>query len=133
MVLLWSAPPVLAPCRPWIPQEHRTTSQRLPAPTLIRCEVLEALYRAVRRGDLQEDEGGARLTQFARMKIRYLGDQVSRGRAWDGAGQLGWESTRASEYIALTQLQADAFVTLDRRLALEVAGLIPTAPLDVLL
>ena len=25
-------------------------SQRLPAPTLIRCEVLEALYRAVRRG-----------------------------------------------------------------------------------
>ena len=47
------------------------------------------------------------------MPIRLLGDAVLRRRAWDIADRLGWPSTYTAEYLALTQLQADAFVTLE--------------------
>jgi len=61
------------------------------------------------------------------MPIRLLGDAVLRRRAWDLADQLGWASTYNAEYVALTQLQADAFVTLDAELARSVKGIVPTA------
>src|SRR5438477_148754 len=51
------------------------------------------------------------------MKIRLFGDAVLRRRAWEIATELGWAETYTAEYIALTQLQADAFVTLDAKLA----------------
>ena len=62
-----------------------------------------------------------------RCRIRLLGDGVLRRRAWDLATQLGWASTYNAEYIALTQLQADAFVTLDHDLAASVQHFIRTA------
>jgi hypothetical protein len=37
-----------------------------------------------------------------------------------------------AEYIALTQLQADAFVTLDPELARSVEGIVATASIDSL-
>jgi hypothetical protein len=52
-----------------------------------------------------------------KLPIRLLGDGVLRRRAWEIADQLGWPSTYAAEYFALTQLQADALVTLDEELA----------------
>jgi len=66
------------------------------------------------------------------MKIRLLGDGVLRRRAWDVADQLGWASTYNAEYIALTQLQGDAFVTLDVELARSVEGIVATASIDAL-
>ena len=48
------------------------------------------------------------------------------------AERLGWEATYDAEFIALTQLQADAFVTSDRDLAEAVAGLVETATVDAL-
>ena len=56
------------------------------------------------------------------MPIRLLGDAVLRRRAWEVADQLGWASTYDAEYVALTLLQADAFVTLDAELARAVEG-----------
>ena len=102
------------------------------APTLIRSEVLEALYQATVRGDLSEKEGRARLARFATMKIRYLGDKVLRNVAWNIADQLGWETTGTAEYVALTRLQADTLVTLDDDLMARLDGVVPTAPLDAL-
>jgi indolepyruvate ferredoxin oxidoreductase alpha subunit len=67
------------------------------------------------------------------MKIRLLGDAVLRRRAWEIADQLGWASTYDAEYIALTQLQAEAFVTLDKKLARSVKGVVETATIDALL
>ena len=67
------------------------------------------------------------------MKIRLLGDAVLQRRAWDIADQLGWDSTYDAEYVALTQLQADAFVTLDAELARSVEGVVATASIDALL
>ena len=43
-----------------------------------------------------------------------------------------WADTYTAEYIALTQLQAEAFVTLDAGLAHDVRGLIKSAPFEVL-
>jgi predicted nucleic acid-binding protein len=66
------------------------------------------------------------------MPIRLLGDAVLRRRAWDLADQLGWASTYEAEYLALTQLQADAFVTKDAKLARKVRGIVTIASIDEL-
>ena len=47
--------------------------------------------------------------------------------------QLGWAETFDAEYVALTLLQADAFITLDAELAGSVEGLVVTAPIEALL
>jgi hypothetical protein len=48
------------------------------------------------------------------------------------ADQLGWASTYEAEYVALTLLQADAFVPLDPELARTVEWIVTTAPIDAL-
>jgi hypothetical protein len=59
-----------------------------------------------------------------------LGDGVLRRKAWEVAGQLGWASTFKAEYLALTLLQADAFVTLDADLARSAEGIVSIASVD---
>lgn len=103
---------------------------RLLAPTLLRSQTLSALHEAVSRGELPAGEARDRLARVGRLKIRLLGDGVLRQRAWQVADQLGWAGTYTAEYVALTQLQADAFVTADAELARSLAGVVPTAPVD---
>jgi predicted nucleic acid-binding protein len=102
------------------------------APTLLRSQTLSALHEAVHRGELPADVARERLARIARIPIRLLGDAVLRRRAWELAERLGWPSTYDAEYVALTQLQADALVTLDEELARSVEVIIATAPLDAL-
>ena len=66
------------------------------------------------------------------MKIRLLGDAVLRRRAWEVAEQMGWASTYNAEYVALTQLQADAFITLDAELSRSVERIVATASIEAL-
>ena len=110
-----------------VPDTHQ-----LLAPTLLRSQTLSALHEAVRRGEIPADVARGRLTRIGRMPIRLLGDAVLRRRAWDIAEQLGWAETYDAEYVALTQLQADAFVTLDAGLARRVEGIVPTATIEAL-
>ena len=107
-------------------------AHKLLAPTLLRSQTLSVLHEAVQRGDLPADVARERLARIGRMPIRLLGDAVLRRRAWELADQLGWASTYDAEYIALTQLQADAFVTLDQKLARSVEGIVATASIDAL-
>lgn len=109
------------------------SKHQLLAPTLLRSQVLSALYEAVHGGKLPADDAHEQLTRIRQMKIRLLGDAVLQRRAWQLADQLDWDSTYGAEYIALTQLQADAFVTLDKKLARSVKGIVTTAPIDDLL
>lgn len=111
-----------------VPDEHE-----LLAPTLVRSQTLSALHEAVRRGEIPAEVGRERLARVGRLKIRLLGDAVLRHRAWELAQQLGWATTYEAEYVALTQLQADAFITLDAELARSVEGIVETASIDVLL
>jgi indolepyruvate ferredoxin oxidoreductase alpha subunit len=66
------------------------------------------------------------------MKIRLLGDAVLRRRAWEVADEMGWPTTYDAEYVALTQLQADAFVTMNQKLARSIEGVVKTASIDAL-
>jgi predicted nucleic acid-binding protein len=107
-------------------------AHKLLAPMLLRSQTLSALHEAVRRGEIPADVARDRLTRIGRMPIRLLGDAVLRRRAWELADQLGWASTYNAEYVALTQLQADAFVTLDAALARSVKAIVATASIDAL-
>lgn len=102
------------------------------APTLVRSQTLSVLYEAVHRGELSADVARERLERIWQMRIRLLGDAVLRRRAWEVAERMGWADTYTAEYIALTQLQGDAFVTLDAELARSVEGLVATASIDAL-
>jgi predicted nucleic acid-binding protein len=73
-----------------------------------------------------------RLARIGKMPIRLLGDGVLRRRAWEVADNLGWASTYNAEYVALTQLQADALITLDEDLARSVEGIVRIASIDAL-
>jgi predicted nucleic acid-binding protein len=105
---------------------------KLVAPTLVRSQALSALYEAARRGEISTADGIERVTRINSLKVRFLGDRVSQRTAWKVAEQLGWETTHNAEFVAVTRLQADAFVTSDRDLAQEVSGLVETATIDAL-
>ena len=110
-----------------VAEEHQ-----LVAPTLVRSQALAALYEASRRGEISAAEGIERVTRINSLKVRFLGDKVLQRTAWRVADQLGWETTYDAEFVALTQLQADVFVTSDPDLAEAVTGLVETATIDVL-
>jgi predicted nucleic acid-binding protein len=105
---------------------------QLVAPTLVRSQALSALYEAARRGEVSAADGLERVTRINSLKVRFLGDKVLQRTAWRIADQLGWETTYDAEFVALTQLQADVFVTSDRDLARAVSGLVETATSDAL-
>jgi predicted nucleic acid-binding protein len=102
------------------------------APTLLRSQTLSALHEAVHRGEIPPDVALDRLTRVWALPIRLLGDAVLRRKAWNLAEQLGWAETYDAEYVALTQLQADALITLDPELARRVEGIVPTATIEAL-
>jgi predicted nucleic acid-binding protein len=108
------------------------TEHELLAPTLLRSQTLSALHEAVHTGKLERDVARDRLQRIGRMPIRLLGDAVLRRHAWEIADELGWAETYVAEYIALTRLQGDAFITLDAKLARRVKGIVATATIDAL-
>jgi predicted nucleic acid-binding protein len=108
------------------------SAHQLLAPTLVRSQALSALYEAARRGEVSAADGLERVTRVNSLRVRFLGDKVLQRTAWRIADQLEWETTFDAEFVALTQLQADVFVTSDRDLARAVSGLVETATIDAL-
>ena len=102
------------------------------APTLLRSQALSVLHEAVHRREIPADVALERLERIWAMPIRLLGDAVLRRKAWKLADELGWAETYDAEYVALTQLQADALVTLDTELARRVKGIVPTKTIEAL-
>jgi predicted nucleic acid-binding protein len=109
-----------------------SSAHELLAPTLLRSQVLSLLHEAVHGGEITPEVGLERLARVGRMPIRLLGDAVLRRRAWQVADTLGLPSTYEAEYIALTQLQADALITLDEDLVRRLEGIVATASIDAL-
>jgi hypothetical protein len=87
-------------------------AHKLLAPTLLRSQTLSALHEAVERGEIRP---------------------TSRATASRASGECrsGSSATPCSG-VGLTQLQADAFVTLDAELARSVEGIVTTASIDAL-
>lgn len=108
-------------------------SHQLVAPNSIRSEALQLLLRSVRRGERTEQGAMAAHDRITELKMRLLGDRVSRRMAWRIAREQDWETLRDAEYLAITRLQADALITVDPSLATMADKLVPVAPLEVLL
>ncbi len=102
------------------------------APALLRSQVLSLLYQAVRRSEMTRKDAERQLNYVRGLQIRLLGDRVLQSVAWKAAGLLGWSDTFDAEYVALTQLHADALITLDRQLAHAVQDLVTVAPIEAL-
>jgi predicted nucleic acid-binding protein len=102
------------------------------APALLRSQMLSVLYQTVRRGEMTKEDAERRLFYARGMRIRLLEDHELQVVAWKVADQLGWPDTFDAEYVALTQLQADALITLDRQLADAVKDLVTVAPIEAL-
>jgi len=100
------------------------------APTLFRSQTLSLAHESVARGEIPAGVALEHLEKLWKMKIRLLGDAVLRRLAWNLADRLAWASTHEAEYIALTQLQGDAFVTLDTDLARHVEGIVAVATVN---
>ena len=103
------------------------------APALIRSQLLARLFDAVRRGELTKKDADRRLDYVRGLRMRLLGDRVLQAVAWKVAEQLGWSDTYDAEYVALTELWGDAFITLDVELAAAVRHRVRVAPVEDLL
>ena len=102
------------------------------APNLIRSQALSLLLEAVRNGELTEAQALHRHERITELKMRLLGDRVSRRTAWRIAREQGWKTTYDAEYLAVTKLQADALVTVDPAMATKAKNLVPLAQLEAL-
>lgn len=103
------------------------------APTLLRSQLLSQLFGLVRAGSLERSAADAYLDYVRGLRIRLLGDRVLQRVAWRMADRLGWPDTLDAEYLALTELQADAFVTLDANLASAAATVVAVEAYEALL
>lgn len=81
---------------------------------------------------MADSDARGQLDGIRALKIRYLGDRVLQDTAWKIARELGWSDTLDAECLALTQLQADAFITLDAKLARASKRIVRVAPASVL-
>jgi predicted nucleic acid-binding protein len=103
---------------------------QLVAPQGVRSQALDLLFGAVRRGELEEATALERHEAMTRVRIRLLGDRVSRRVAWDLATEHGLGSTTDAEYLALTRLQADLFVSVDAAARARAEGVVPVGTVD---
>ncbi|MBT0992818.1 hypothetical protein KIN34_00740 [Cellulomonas sp. DKR-3] len=103
---------------------------QLVAPKSILVDALQLLLDDVRGGRRDRADALLTHTRMTETKIRLLGDRVSRRRALDLALEHGWAQVRTAEYVAVSQLQADALVAVDPELRAAVTGLVPLASPD---
>lgn len=104
-----------------IPPEHS-----LAAPTLLRSQALAIVYQAVQQDEIDERTGRKILDGIRGLRIRLLGDRSLQSHAWRIAATLNWPDTYRAEYIALTQLQADALATADTELGAAAGAFVRT-------
>jgi predicted nucleic acid-binding protein len=107
-------------------------SHQLVAPSSIRSDALTLLLGQVQRSELTEKEARELHTRLTELKIRTLGDRVSRWTSFQIAREQGWQTTDAAEYLAVARLQADALVTVDEELARKATGIVPVQPPEAL-
>ncbi len=108
-------------------------NHQLVAPNSVRSEALQLLLRDVRRGGRTDRAALQVHDRITEVKMRLLGDRVSRATAWRIARQQDWDTLRDAEYLAVTRLQADALVTVDPYLAAKAENVVPVAHLQALL
>lgn len=90
----------------------------------LRSQAMQLLYWEARAGDTDAADVRAVLDGIAGLKMRLLGDRVSRATAWRIAERLGWDQIAPAEVLAVASLQADVLVTDDPELAAAAEGVV---------
>ena len=110
---------------------HRIRADhQIVAPNSIRSLALDLLLQRVRSGELTEPAAMELHERMTEVKMRLLGDRVSRRTVWQIAFAHHWETIRLAEYLAVAKLQADVLITGDPELASAAKGVVPLASLD---
>lgn len=99
---------------------------QLVAPNSVRSRGLDLLLGEVRAGRRSAADALRIHEAMTEMKIRVLGDRVSRRAAWDLALERG-ASVLDAEYVAVAKLQADVLVSTDPALVALATGVVPVA------
>jgi predicted nucleic acid-binding protein len=100
------------------PPEHQ-----LVGTASLRSEVSRLLFVRSLSGRLTPGQARELLDALASLKLRLLGDRVSRATSWSLADQLGWHDPTDAEILAVARLQADTLVTGSARLLQAAAEL----------
>ena len=106
---------------------------QLVAPNSIRSQALDLLLARVQSGEMSESSAIALHERMTELKMRLLGDRVSRRTAWQIALVNGWTTIQDADYLAVTKLQADALITLSPELARKAEGIVPLGRFEDLL
>ena len=102
-------------------------AHQLVAPNSIRSQALDLLLQSVSAGELTDKTALELHERMTELKIRVLGDRVSRRVAWQTAREHNWTTIRDAEYLAIAKLQADALIATDPELAAKASGLVSLA------
>ena len=108
-------------------------SHQLVAPNSVRSDALQMLLHEVRCGERSHKDALERHERMTELRIRLLGDRVSRRTAWRIAVEQDWNTLRDAEYVAIARLQADALVTVDSELAAKAATVVRVVAVQDLL
>lgn len=102
-------------------------AHQLVAPNSLRSRALELLLQEVRAGQLTDEEALQIHERMTEIKVRLLGDRVSRRVAWGHARRTNSMDLAGAEYLAVTELQADMLLTSDPQLRTMASGVVPLA------
>lgn len=104
-------------------------AHQLVAPNSIRSLALDILIQRFRNAELSEREAMTLHERMTELKIRLLGDRVSRRTAWQIALENNLNTVELAEYVAVAALQADALITFNPNLATFASRYVPLAQL----
>jgi predicted nucleic acid-binding protein len=107
--------------------EEVRPEHQLVAPNSIRSLALDLLLDKVRNHELSESAALEAHERMTELKMRVLGDRVSRRTAWRMAVDTEWDSIQDAEYLAVAKLQADALITSNPELVARAKGVVPLA------
>ncbi len=110
--------------------QYRISSEnQLVAPNSIRSRALDILLQRVQSGEISETAALELHEGMTELKMRLLGDRVSRRTAWRIALDNDLDSIEDAEFVAVAKLQADALVTVSPKLASLAANVVTLAKL----
>jgi len=99
--------------------------ERFVAPSLLPCELTNALHRYVVAGHLTAAEADAALDAALNLGIEFSASPAQHGHAAALARRLDRPVTYDAHYLAVAEMTASAFFTADKRLHAAVGGHLP--------
>ena len=102
-------------------------AHQLVAPNSVRSRAMELLLHEVRAGQITEHEALQVHDRMTELKVRLLGDRVSRRVAWGHARRTDATDLTRAEHLAVAELQADVLLTSDPQMRTMALHVVPLA------